>query len=144
MNAIFGIEADNSPAPDSTYWRMGYRDPIQLANWAFAMAPHHPIASVFLTSLEAKIAQNRYRLEEINPLDITGPPVVTAAARNIAVQEDPSFVWDALSGRNGDPKGGLSKVIAGDVVILPITASVPGEVGSGTWEARASIIRTPA
>ncbi|KAK4543615.1 hypothetical protein LTR36_005260 [Oleoguttula mirabilis] len=126
VHAILGIGADNLPDPDPTYWRMGYTYPIQTENWAFCMAPHHPIASQFLTTLNETIVQERGDLPAIDPLDITGPPALTAAARTVAQREDPELSWDALSGRNGDPVGGRGKIVAGDTLILPITGFSPG------------------
>jgi hypothetical protein len=126
INAIFGIGADNPPAPDPTYWRMGYTYPVQITNWAFAMAPQHPIGEQFILSLRAMVLKNSANLPAVDPLDITGPPALTAAIQSIALQDDPEITWNALSGRNGDPVGGRGKVIAGDVLVLPITGFNPG------------------
>lgn len=126
VHAIFGIEADNPPAPDTTYWRMGYTFAVQITNWAFAMAPHHPVSDQFILSLKTAISQNRDNLREVDPLDITGPPALTASIMIVAKKEEPRLSWDALSGLNGDPKGGRGKIIAGDTLILPITGFSPG------------------
>lgn len=126
VNAIFGIEADNPPDPDSAYWRMGYSWPVQLTNWALAMSPQHPIATQFLSTLKSNITQNGERLRSIDPLELTGPPALTAAARSVAVREDSSLDWDALSALNGDLEGGRGKIVAGDALILPITGFSPG------------------
>ena len=69
ISALFGIEADNPPDPDSTYWRMGYRYPIQLTNWALAMAPQHAVAHEFLSSLAENITKNHDSLQMIVPLE---------------------------------------------------------------------------
>lgn len=126
VNAIFGIGADNLPDPDPTYWRMGYTYPIQTTNWALCMAPHHPIASQFLATLNETIWRENANLPSIDPLDITGPPALTAAVRTVAQSEDSRLEWNALSGRHGDPVGGRGKVVAGDALILPITGFSPG------------------
>lgn len=126
VNAIFGIEADNPPDPDPTYWRMGYTYPVQLTNWALAMSPHHPVAEQFIATLTPEIRANSDTLLAIDPLDITGPPALTAAVRAVAERDDPLLSWDALSARNGDSRGGHGKVVAGDVLILPITGFSPG------------------
>ncbi|KAI9710191.1 MAG: hypothetical protein M1828_002205 [Chrysothrix sp. TS-e1954] len=124
VGAIFGIEADN-PSDTDAFWRMGYSFPVQITNWAFAMAPHHPTALGFLAQLETEIALNSTRLPKIDPLDLTGPPALTKAVKTHCESMSPSFRWDALSGGN-DTQGGRGKVAAGDVLILPITGFSPG------------------
>ncbi|KAK5123237.1 hypothetical protein LTR85_003436 [Meristemomyces frigidus] len=126
VNAIFGIGADNLPDPDPTYWRMGYTYPIQTTNWALCMAPHHPIANQYLATLNESIWLEGDNLIYVDPLDITGPPALTAAVKAVALREDPELSWNALSGRHGDPVGGRGKVVAGDALILPITGFSPG------------------
>lgn len=126
INAIFGIEADNPPDPDTSYWRMGYSHPVQVTNWALAMAPQHPVASQFVSMLRSNITRNEDHLRGIDPLDLTGPPALTTAVRAVAQRDDAGLSWDALSGRNGDPDGGRGKVVAGDALILPITGFSPG------------------
>lgn len=125
IQAIFGIEADNPPADDSTYWRMGYTFPVQLTNWALAMSPHHSVAYQFLSTLRSTIFWNVDSLATVDPLNITGPPALTAAVQAVAQREEPGLSWDALSARNGDCKGGRGKVV-GDTLILPITGFNPG------------------
>ena len=125
VNAIFGIGADNLPDPDPTYWRMGYTYPIQTENWAFCMAPHHPVADQFLTTFNETVLREINNLPSVDPLDITGPPALTAAVMAVAQREDPELSFDALSGRH-DPVGGRGKVVAGDALILPITGFSPG------------------
>ena len=119
VGAIYGIEADTPPDTDA-YWRMGYSYPIQLTNWALAMAPHHPTAQKYLEELGESIGQNSTRLPDIDPLDLTGPPAVTRAVKEHAESTSPDFQWDSLSGLNDGP-GGRGKIIANDVLILPIT-----------------------
>lgn len=126
INAIFGIEADNPPAPDSTYWRMGYTYPVQITNWALCMGVHHPVADQFISTLTVALRREQDHLAAIDPLVITGPPALTKAAKIVAEEETPGFSWDALSCRKSKVKGGRSKVIAGDVLILPITGFNPG------------------
>ncbi|KAK5167115.1 uncharacterized protein LTR77_007845 [Saxophila tyrrhenica] len=125
VHAIFGIEADNPPEPDPTYWRMGYSHPVQVTNWALAMAPHHAVADQFLNTLIEDIRQNSGNLLAIDPLDITGPPALTRAIQAVAHRENPSLSWDSLSA-NGDPIGGRGKIVAGDALVLPITGFNPG------------------
>jgi hypothetical protein len=124
--SIFGLEADNLPEPSTTFWRMGYSWPVQLTNWAFAMAPHQPAASQYVKNLLAFIKATNVTLSSIDPLDITGPPALTRAVRDLVLQHDPSFDWQSLSARNGDPVGGRGKIVAGDVLVLPITGFNPG------------------
>lgn len=126
VNAIFGLGADNPPDPDTTYWRMGYTYPVQVNNWAFCMAPHHPVAYQFLTTFNETVVRERDDLLNVDPLDITGPPALTAAIQAVTRNEDAALSWDAISGRNGDPVGGRGKVVAGDALILPITGFHPG------------------
>lgn len=126
VSAIFGIEADNRPDPDSSYWRMGYRYPVQLTNWALAMSPLHPVATQFLATLRGNITQHREQLRGVDPLDLTGPPALTGAVRAVAEREDATLSWDALSARNGDADGGRGKIVAKDALILPITGFSPG------------------
>lgn len=124
--SVFGIECDTPPPPDNSYWRYGYTYPVQVTNWALAMAPHHPIAAQFISNLATTIAQNITRLRDIDPLDITGPPALTTAIQAVAHAEEPQLDWQSLSGLNGDPVGGRGKVVAGDSLILPITGFSPG------------------
>lgn len=126
VNAIFGIESDNLPEPDDSYWRMGYTFPVQLTNWAMAMAPHHGIADQFLSDLIARIQADVNKLPHIDPLNITGPPALTQVIKEYAESAEPGFIWQSLSSRGSRPPGGRSKVIAGDVLILPITGFSPG------------------
>jgi len=127
VTAIYGIEADNPPEPDTAYWRMGYSYPVQVTNWAFAMAPHHHSAEQYLLNLQSFVSSTQGKsLKAIDPLDITGPPAITKALQDIALEDNPSFDWQTLSGRNGDPPGGIGKIIAGDTLILPITGFNPG------------------
>ena len=126
VNAIFGIEADNHPDPDPTWWRMGYSHPVQTTNWASCMAPHHPIANQFLATFDETVVRESGHLASIDPLDLTGPPALTVAIKAVTHREDPELSWDALSGRNGDPVGGRGKIVAGDTLILPITGFNPG------------------
>jgi hypothetical protein len=125
VNAIFGIGADNLPAPDDTYWRMGYTYPVQINNWASSMAPHHPVSNQFIQTLREMILKHRGDLLKVDPLDITGPPALTAAIQKVAWHTNPELSWDALSGRK-DPVGGRGKIVAGDTMILPITGMHPG------------------
>ncbi|KAK4890792.1 hypothetical protein LTR27_010493 [Elasticomyces elasticus] len=126
VNAIFGIGADNPPDPNPSYWRMGYTYPVQINNWALCMAPHHPIANQFLATFNETVMREINNLPSIDPLDITGPPALTTAIIAVAHGEHPTLSWDALSARNGDPEGGRGKIVAGDVLILPITGFTPG------------------
>jgi len=126
VNAIFGIEADNLRDPDDTYWRMGYTYAVQITNWALAMSPHHAAANQFLETLSANITMNQDNLRNVDPLDLTGPPALTAAVRRVAERDDTQLSWDALSARYGDAVGGRGKVVAGDALILPITGFSPG------------------
>jgi hypothetical protein len=126
VSAIFGIEADNSPAPDDTYWRMGYSYPVQLTNWALAMAPQHPIAEQFLSALASRIQTDKDDLPRIDPLDLTGPPALTRIVKAHAEKAEPGLVWQSLSSLGDHTPGGHSKIIAGDALILPITGFSPG------------------
>ena len=125
VGAIYGLECDTLPEADD-YWRMGYTYPIQLTNWAFAMAPHHPSASAFLSQLTTDIRQNSTYLSGIDPLDLTGPPALTRAMMSHCEgQEGADFNWNSLTGVT-DHDGGRGKVVADDVLILPITGFSPG------------------
>lgn len=97
INAIFGLEADNLPEPDDTYWRMGYTFPVQVTNWALAMSPHHPIASLFLSGLAARIQTDMAILPTIDPLNITGPPALTHTLIEYTERVEPNFSWQSLS-----------------------------------------------
>lgn len=125
--AIVGIEADTDPAKD-TYWRAGYSYPVQLTNWAFAMAPHHPVAVKFLEQVAGDVVGATTALSKIDPLELTGPPALTRTVKTHCEAADEVFRWDSLSGI-GDPIGGRGKVAAGDVLVLPITAFSPGRGG---------------
>lgn len=124
--AIFGIEADNLPEPDDTYWRMGYTFPVQITNWALAMAPGHSIADRFLSSLTERIETDADTLSRIDPLDLTGPPALTRTVKDYTKNLEPDFSWQSLSSLDDSTPGGHAKIIAGDVLILPITGFSPG------------------
>jgi len=126
VNAIFGIEADNLPDPDDTYWRMGYTFPVQITNWALAMSPHHPVANLFLSSLAARIQTDENILPSIDPLDLTGPPALTQTVKDHTESAESKFSWQSLSSRNDSHPGGRAKIVAGDVLVLPITGFSPG------------------
>ena len=120
VGAIYGIEADTAPDKDD-YWHMGYSYPVQITNWALAMAPHHPTASRYLGQLGDRIRSNATNLAELDPLDLTGPPALTKAIKTYCEDSSAQFRWDAVSGLN-DPPGGRGKVVGDDILILPITA----------------------
>ncbi|KAF2718584.1 glycosyltransferase family 32 protein [Polychaeton citri CBS 116435] len=124
VGAIFGIECDTRADSDD-YWRMGFSYPVQLTNWALALAPHHPVAVSFLTNLVDHVNANSTRLEWIDPLDLTGPPAITGVLKSYTKEVQPDVRWEGLSGLD-DPRGGRGKVVAGDVLILPITGFSPG------------------
>lgn len=111
--------------PDPTYWRMGYSYAVQITNWALAMVPHHPVTQQYILNLKRTISQ-KDSLLQIDPLDITGPPALTAAISAVAQRNEPTLLWDALSARDDGIIGGRGKVIAGDTLILPITGFSPG------------------
>lgn len=124
VGAMLGIECDTRPEKDD-YWRMGYSYAVQVTNWAMALAPHHPIGTQFLAHLAEQVVANARHLDEIDPLDLTGPPALTGVAKNYTAQNDPKLRWEGLSGLD-DPVGGRGKVVVGDVLVLPITAFSPG------------------
>jgi hypothetical protein len=126
VNAIFGIEADNLPEPDDTYWRMGYTFPVQITNWALAMAPHHPVADRFLSSLAERVQTDVNMLSRIDPLDLTGPPALTRTVKDYAEGLPPEFSWQSLSSLDDSVPGGHAKIVAGNVLVLPITGFSPG------------------
>lgn len=125
-NAIFGLEADNPPEPDDTYWRTGYTFPVQVTNWAMAMSPHHPVASLFLSDVKSRVKADIAIIRTIDPLDITGPPALTRTLKNYTEHIEPSFTWQSLSNIPSKNKIGRSKIVAGDIIILPITGFSPG------------------
>lgn len=122
--AIYGIEADTSPESDD-YWRAGYTYPVQLTNWAFAMAPHHPAASLFLKQVEQDIKDRAATLAREDPLDLTGPPAFTKAIKQYTEEVEQDFRWEGVSCLH-DSVGGRGKVVAGDILVLPITGFSPG------------------
>lgn len=108
---------------------MGYEYPVQLTQWALASAPQHPILRQFLSSLQARLSRveenhegsltspaAQAELRRIDPLILTGPSAVTAAAQSW-LESAGGLRWNALSGLTD---GGRSKLVE-DVVILPIT-----------------------
>ncbi|PYH42908.1 glycosyltransferase family 32 protein [Aspergillus saccharolyticus JOP 1030-1] len=138
VQAIVGLEADCREDTD-TYWRMGYSQPVQLTQWAFAWAPGHPILQTFLDrltttlqtiadryggSLQSRAA--RQELLALDPLTLTGPAAFTEAVRS-RLAETTGLRWQALSGLED---GGRSKVVD-DVLVLPITGFSPGRGAYG-------------
>lgn len=119
VGAIFGIEADTPPNTDE-HWRSGYSHSVQLTNWALAMAPHHPVAGHFIGQVADDIRSNMSHLTDVDPLELTGPPALTTTVKSWTEHENPSFVWESVSGLHDEP-GGRGKVVAGDILILPIT-----------------------
>ncbi|KAL4885477.1 nucleotide-diphospho-sugar transferase [Aspergillus karnatakaensis] len=131
VGAIVGIEADNLPDTD-TYWRMGYGYPVQLTQWAFAFAPHHPVIDLFIDNLLSTMnlvtrdqdilsQTSQEALNAIDPVNLTGPIAVTEAVREY-LEGKADLRWDALSGVQD---GGRSKLVE-DVLVLPITGFSPG------------------
>jgi len=117
--AIFGLEADTKPG-GSDHWRAGYTHSQQLTNWALAMAPQHPVAGRFINRTIGEIYANLTRITQIDPLDLTGPPALTSIVKAWAKKECPSLVWESVSCLN-ESAGGRGKIVASDVLILPIT-----------------------
>jgi len=128
VGAIVGLEADSDPHKDD-YWRAGYTYPVQLTNWAFAIAPHHPIASQFLKQVGDDVVGSTESLKRIDPLDLTGPPAFTRTIIVHCEADDADFRWEGLGGAT-DSAGGRGKVAAGDILVLPITGFSPGR---GSW-----------
>jgi hypothetical protein len=108
---------------------MGYLQPVQLTQWAFAWAPGHPILQSFINrltttlqnifdryggSLESQAA--RQVLIALDPLTLTGPAAFTDVVRN-RLEEVARLRWHALSGLQD---GGRSKLVD-DVLVLLIT-----------------------
>ncbi|KAK0389899.1 hypothetical protein NLU13_3472 [Sarocladium strictum] len=130
VNFIGGIEADLDPDTD-TYWRMGYKYPIQLTQWALASAPNHPVVELYQARLraladEAEAAAQKAgvkldALEKAYAVERTGPHAFTEAVRSY-LEEKLSFRWNSLTGREDD---GKVKLVV-DVLILPITGFSPG------------------
>jgi mannosyltransferase OCH1-like enzyme len=126
VSAVFGLEADNPPEPDDTYWRMGYTFPVQITNWAMAMSPHHPVADLFLSDVSARILANVHHLRAIDPLNITGPPALTHIVKDHSERTEPGFAWQSISNRGRSAASGRAKIVAGDTLVLPITGFSPG------------------
>ena len=122
--AIIGVEADTRPERDD-YWRAGYTFPVQLTNWAFAFAPHHPVTSAFLQQAAHDIQQRAATLDREDPLEITGPPALTRAVKAYTESVEKDFRWEGVSCLDDAP-GGRGKVVAGDILVLPITGFSPG------------------
>ncbi|KAK9235759.1 hypothetical protein V1525DRAFT_347693 [Lipomyces kononenkoae] len=122
VGAIVGIETDLPPDRDD-YWRAGYGFPLQITQWTIALAPHHPLAVKYLSS----VADDTRRLTEAGGLqiayavDLTGPVQFTTVIRTW-LEAETGLRWDALSGRYD---GGRSKAVL-DILILPITGFSPG------------------
>ncbi|KAI9376022.1 hypothetical protein BJX61DRAFT_548056 [Aspergillus egyptiacus] len=131
VNAIVGIEADTDPDTDA-YWRMGYFFPIQLTQWAFAFAPHHPILQLFIDRLRQTIQLIMYEqqlltdpeqdhgLDWIDPVNLTGPIAFTDSVRTY-LDQTANLRWDALTGLHDK---GTTKFVE-DVLVLPITGFNP-------------------
>ncbi|KAL4928895.1 glycosyltransferase family 32 protein [Aspergillus undulatus] len=131
VNAIVGIEADTDPTTD-TYWRMGYFFPVQLTQWSFAFAPHHPILQIFIDRLLATIRlvardqqtipdQQGQGIEYIDPVNLTGPIAFTDSVKTY-LEGKADLRWNAVTGLQD---GGKSKFVE-DVLVLPITGFSPG------------------
>ncbi|RAL14186.1 glycosyltransferase family 32 protein [Aspergillus homomorphus CBS 101889] len=133
VQAIVGLEADCVEGTD-TYWRMGYSQPVQLTQWAFAWSPGHPILQTFIDRLSTTIQtiSDRYggslqsrgarqELMSLDPLMLTGPAAFTEAVRG-RLEDVVELRWHALSGLQD---GGRSKLVD-DVLVLPITGFSPG------------------
>jgi len=129
VRLLLGIEGDNDPSTD-THWRMGYSFPVQLTQWALAAAPQHPILKRFISTFSARIDEitapyggnltavvEAGVLKKEDPLKLTGPEAITAAARGWLADEA-GLRWEAVTGLHD---GGRSKAV-GSTVIFPITA----------------------
>ncbi|KAE8395933.1 hypothetical protein BDV23DRAFT_144017 [Aspergillus alliaceus] len=133
VRAIVGLEADCPPQGDE-YWRMGYAQPVQLTQWAFASAPRHPIFQRFIDRLSAsldpflhgngsavQIKAPQETLQDLDPLVLTGPAAFTEVVKGWLTTTT-GLRWNALSGLDD---GGESKVVR-DILVLPITGFSPG------------------
>ncbi|KAL4914552.1 hypothetical protein BDW62DRAFT_204444 [Aspergillus aurantiobrunneus] len=132
VHAIVGIEADTDPNRD-TYWRMGYFFPVQLTQWSFAFAPHHPILQLFIDRLRSIIrlytrdqqpiadSAPQEGLDYVDPVNLTGPIAFTDSVRTY-LEMKADLRWNAVTGFHDD---GASKLVD-DVLVLPITAFSPG------------------
>ncbi|KAL4796698.1 hypothetical protein BDV19DRAFT_360272 [Aspergillus venezuelensis] len=141
VNAIVGIEADTDPNKDM-YWRMGYFFPVQLTQWSFAFAPHHPILQLFIDRLldtirlvarDGEQAGGQTTLADpsdpsggqglayIDPVNLTGPIAFTDSVKTY-LEGKADLRWNAVTGLQD---GGQTKLVE-DVLVLPITGFSPG------------------
>ncbi|KAK9258100.1 hypothetical protein V1519DRAFT_455535 [Lipomyces tetrasporus] len=122
VGAIVGIEADIAPETDA-YWRAGYQYPLQITQWSLALAPHHPISTRFIASvdMDVKTLQREDRLLDAYAVDLTGPVQFTKVIKEW-LELVAGLRWNALTGMHDD---GKSKTVA-DVLVLPITGFSPG------------------
>ncbi|KAK9350237.1 hypothetical protein V1523DRAFT_464840 [Lipomyces doorenjongii] len=122
VGAIVGIEADISPDSDM-YWRSGYQYPLQITQWALALAPHHPISTRYLSVVDADVKSlgRENRLRDAYAVDLTGPAQFTKVIKEW-LDLVAGLRWNALTGLHD---GGKSKTVT-DVLILPITGFSPG------------------
>jgi hypothetical protein len=124
VGAIVGLEADLDPFTDA-YWRAGYIYPVQVTNWAFAIAPHHPITIRFINQVTEDVFNSTESLARIDPLELTGPPAFTRTLIAHCATDDATFRWEGITGA-AETDGGRGKVVAGDILILPVTGFSPG------------------
>ncbi|KXZ54027.1 hypothetical protein GPECTOR_5g137 [Gonium pectorale] len=114
VSAIVGIEADAGRIPN---WRRYWGRQLQFCQWTFAAEPAHPLLAhvLFRISqlLEAKPAE---QLTVHDVIHVTGPSVMSDAGRH----------WEEFEGLTYGS-------VAGDVLVLPITAFSPGvgHMGAG-------------
>ncbi|KAK9427004.1 hypothetical protein V1505DRAFT_318295 [Lipomyces doorenjongii] len=122
IGAIVGIEADKPPETDR-YWRAGYQYPLQITQWSLALAPHHPISTRFIESVDRDIKslQRQNRLQEAYAVDLTGPVQFTRVIKEW-LELVAGLRWNSLTGMHDD---GRTKTVT-DVLVLPITGFSPG------------------
>ncbi|KAL3492421.1 hypothetical protein BJX62DRAFT_224579 [Aspergillus germanicus] len=138
VRAIVGIEADNDPNGDK-YWRMGYFYPVQLTQWAFAFAPHHPILTQLIEHIfeyvrdiaakhggDLSSEETQVELKGIDPVNVTGPIAFTDSVSSW-LKGKADLRWNAVTGLED---GGKSKYVE-DVLVLPITGFSPGRGWKG-------------
>ena len=78
-----------------------------------------------LNTVDEDVQLKASRLEHVDPLELTGPPMLTKVTMAHCDDVVPGFPWTQLSGLD-DEVGGRGKVAAGDVLVLPITGFSPG------------------
>ena len=140
VSMIIGLEVDACDATSLNgrciaQWERKWPRKIQVTQWTFAAAPHHPILERVIKRIEAATAEYLETGHEKRVMDWTGPGVFTDTIMEY---------FEEKYGVKPEKFSGMRKPVAvGDVLVLPLTAFSPdvGHMGSKPASHPSSLVK---